>query len=180
MSTVKIHPFEEAGFGYAPFRYVGYRRSVFQAAPGAPIQPGTTCDFCGQSIMDVFAVRSSDGREFKVGCDCIRRVYAEFDGDVPPDARKAIADMQREKREAKRARDMERARARAQAASELLAEHPDWFADRPHPYASAGGRFEGLKLRDYFDFCLNHGGTGGMNATARTVEAKAAAQEENP
>lgn len=79
MSTTvtKIHKFEAAGLGKAPFKYVGYSREVYQAIPGdpsCPIQPGGSCDYCGQAIYDQFKVKSADGKVFKVGCDCIAKV----------------------------------------------------------------------------------------------------------
>lgn len=72
-----VHCFERRGLGKAPFRVVGYGREVFQAIPGdpaCPLQPGTCCDYCGQGIMDVAYIEASDGKRFKVGCDCVARV----------------------------------------------------------------------------------------------------------
>jgi len=71
------HRFERAGLGKAPFRVTGYGRHVFQAIPGdpsCPLQPGTSCDYCGTGCMDVANVRSSDGKEFKVGLDCAAKI----------------------------------------------------------------------------------------------------------
>jgi hypothetical protein len=75
-----MHPFERANLGTAPFRCVGGYVSKFQAVPGdpsCPIQPGTSCDYCGQGIMNVFVVKGSDGRKFKVGSDCIDKAGKE-------------------------------------------------------------------------------------------------------
>ena len=72
-APVKVHVFESAGLGLAPFRLDGFSESKFQAAPGAPVQPGSTCDYCGQGIMIVCAIRSADGKRFKVGCDCVAK-----------------------------------------------------------------------------------------------------------
>jgi hypothetical protein len=69
-----VHRFEAAGLGKAPFTFVDFQVMKFQACQGAPIQCGTSCDFCGAGIMNVFRVRSSDGRQFKVGPDCIAKV----------------------------------------------------------------------------------------------------------
>jgi hypothetical protein len=71
-----VHKFERRGLGKAPFSVIGYGREVFQAIPGdpnCPLQPGTSCDYCGTGIMDVAYIRSSDGKEFKVGCDCVAK-----------------------------------------------------------------------------------------------------------
>ncbi len=66
-----VHPFERAGLGLAPFRCVGYTKAVFQAFPGAPIQAGSSCDYCATSIMHTYQIVSVDNRTFKVGCDCV-------------------------------------------------------------------------------------------------------------
>src|SRR5215831_9819973 len=69
-----MHKFEQAGLGKAPFRVVGYTREIYQAVPGdpnCPCQPGAACDYCMTAIVDTFWIRSSDGRRFKVGCDCV-------------------------------------------------------------------------------------------------------------
>jgi len=49
---------------------VGFRESKFQACQGAPIQTGACCQKCGQGIMYVVSLRSSEGRTMDVGRDC--------------------------------------------------------------------------------------------------------------
>ena len=66
-----VHVFERAGLGKAPFRFVSCQKKIYQAFPGAPVQPGSSCDFCGNGIMFEYWIRSSDGKDFKVGCDCV-------------------------------------------------------------------------------------------------------------
>lgn len=93
MSNTKtaVHPFERAGLGVAPFRCIGSYESKYQACPGAPIQPGSSCDYCGQGIMLVCQIRSADKREFKVGCDCVTKTYRECAStDLERDARKVV------------------------------------------------------------------------------------------
>lgn len=174
MTFVKIHPFEAAGMGQAPFRFVGYERKAHVDYPGATPRPGSSCDYCGTAIMDVFMVRSADGREFKVGCDCIRKVYAEFDADIPVDARKAIARMQRQQREASRMAKFEKASVRRNATRETLAANPDWFVDQPHPFAGGNAFFAEKTLRDYYEYLLQSGGVGGWDRVAKIIEARAA------
>lgn len=72
-STPPVHRFEAAGLGTAPFTLESFQICKWQACPGAPIQPGAACDYCGQSIMLVFVIRGADGRRFKVGCDCVEK-----------------------------------------------------------------------------------------------------------
>lgn len=71
--TNAIHVFEKAGLGKAPFHVSGFHVSKYQACPGAPIQCGTSCDYCGTGIMNVFEIKDSNGKGFKVGCDCVAK-----------------------------------------------------------------------------------------------------------
>lgn len=68
-----FHKFEKAGLGLAPFHCVGMSESVYQPHPDCPKLPGSTCDYCGNAIMSVFHIRSRDGKNFKVGCDCVMK-----------------------------------------------------------------------------------------------------------
>jgi hypothetical protein len=129
--TITEHVFERAGLGRAPFRLVGYERLTFQACPGAPVQPGGCCDFCGTGIMDAFRIRSADGRTFKVGSDCVAKT-----GDAG--LRKAI---DAETRKINRAKREAKSIALAAEVKELAADpavraalealpHPLGFVDR--------------------------------------------------
>lgn len=69
-----IHPFELANLGTAPFRIVRAIELTFQAAPGEPVRAGGSCDYCSTAIQNAYIVRGADGREFKVGCECVRKV----------------------------------------------------------------------------------------------------------
>lgn len=81
------HPFERAGLGLAPFRFVGMveqdkaygevilNRAEFQATGVAvTTKPGGSCAYCGTYIVNMYNVRSADGRTFHVGNDCVERV----------------------------------------------------------------------------------------------------------
>lgn len=94
-----IHPWERIGLGLAPFAFSHYSESKFVAAPGAPAQPGSTCDACGASIMSVFHVTSADGKAFKVGCDCIAKLLIEC---AETDHQRAVAKLLKTARKAKR------------------------------------------------------------------------------
>ena len=78
---IRLHPFERAGLGLAPFKFVSTNEKWFQANAGGlfkgPSKPGSSCDYCGTGIAHEFWCVSSDGKKFKVGCDCIEKV-----GDV--------------------------------------------------------------------------------------------------
>lgn len=102
--TNQIHCFEKAGLGVAPFRVVGFYVKKYQACQGAPIQPGTCCDYCGTGIMNVYEIKSSDGRLFKVGCDCVAKTADKVLTDgVKVYQRKAREEKAAAKREAIRA-----------------------------------------------------------------------------
>lgn len=72
-----VHKFEMAGLGKAPYRFEGMTENKYVACQGAPVQPGSSCDFCGTAIMFEFWIVSSCGKRSKVGCDCISRVHAD-------------------------------------------------------------------------------------------------------
>jgi hypothetical protein len=69
----KVHIFEAAGLGQAPFRLVGMTEKVYRAADGTTF-PGGTCAFCGTGIRYAFEVSGADGSKFVVGSDCITRI----------------------------------------------------------------------------------------------------------
>ncbi len=69
-----IHPFEKAGLGPAPFRCVDVVERVYVACQGADAQPGGSCAFCGQGIKVCCVIKSSDGRKFDVGSDCVAQL----------------------------------------------------------------------------------------------------------
>ena len=78
-----VHPFEIAGLGRAPFTLEGYSKEVGPRVladgtqVGAPGQPMGTCAYCSRGIAHVFQIRSSDGVESGVGCDCVLKLDRE-------------------------------------------------------------------------------------------------------
>lgn len=86
MTNTTQHPFEAAGLGKAPFKFIGmeeqdlrYGKAILNRAEyektGIAIEtkPGGTCAYCGQYILNMYNVRSADGRVFHVGSDCIEK-----------------------------------------------------------------------------------------------------------
>ena len=98
-----IHPFERAGLGKAPFRVIGYAVRTYQACPGAPIQVGGSCQYCGQGIKHTYTILGADGRSFEVGETCAERAGTAL-GEAARMARR---------REERRAEDAEYRRQRA-------------------------------------------------------------------
>lgn len=76
-----MHPFEKAGLGIAPFRCTGVGESVF-VLPDGSSKAGGSCHYCGTGIRWEFYIQGDDGREFKVGCDCVEKTYREYGVEV--------------------------------------------------------------------------------------------------
>lgn len=169
----RVHPFERAGFGHAPYKCTGHTRMVFRAVPDAPAQPGTCCDYCGTGIMDVYFVKSEDGVTFKVGCDCVWKVFREFDGTIPPDFRQEVARVEAEKRDERRRIRHDRVMARVARVRTALDAAPALFANQPHPYEYHAK--QGKTLRDYYEWVLAHGGDNGRISTCQIIEKADAA-----
>ena len=72
-AEVGMHVFEKAGLGKAPFKLIGFSECIFKPAPDVPARPGTSCDYCGTGIMTVCHIRGADGKQFKVGCNCVEK-----------------------------------------------------------------------------------------------------------
>ena len=151
--TSTVHRFEAAGLGKEPFRFTGeVTERAYCACPGAPVQPGSSCDYCGTAIRYEFWVLSADGKQFKVGCDCIHKT-----GDAG--LIKQISVAERKLRDAKNARAKERKRAklaeRITAAKTKLPTIAGKLASEvhPNPYWASQGK----TMLDYVSWCLaNH------------------------
>jgi hypothetical protein len=155
--TDTIHKFEAAKLGKAPFTVLGCTVEKFHAYPGAPAQPGGTCDYCGNGIMNVFHVRSADGRKFKVGCDCVLKAGDEG-------MKKVVKGMQSEARRQAQAKRF----AEREAAAVVLLNHTEvssLLKAEPHPY----GRM-GCSLFDYYLYCLTNAGSTVRQNTCRRIE----------
>ena len=78
----RVHPFEIAKLGVAPFRPAGsyidqgpkkIKINGVELESGAPGQPMGSCDYCGRGILICFRVKDSTGRSFVVGSKCIEK-----------------------------------------------------------------------------------------------------------
>ncbi len=151
--TSTIHRFERAGLGLAPFHFTGsVREKTYQAAPGAPVQNGSTCDYCSTSIRYEFWVKSSDGKTFKVGCDCIHK---SDDAGLIKQISAAERQMRDMKNKAAKARKMERLAVRTEAAMKTLPSVRGKLAGEPHPNSYLAS--EGKTLLSYVEWCLANG-----------------------
>lgn len=110
MEAEKIHEFEAAGLGKAPFKFLFIYKipssSLAEANPDAynaalremPKGCGCgTCQFCGRAIMFNCIIESSDGKRFAVGTECVNKTG---DRGLIKKVTMAARKLAREKREA--------------------------------------------------------------------------------
>lgn len=121
-----LHPFQRAGLGFAPFRFVTMRRHA-----------GGFCSYCGHLIGHNFICADVDGREFAVGSDCVAKV-ANITGQREDSA--MVRDIKRAAKQAER----EEWEQRRKAAWQAIQDNPALFTDKPHPQVWR----EGKTLRD--------------------------------
>lgn len=167
----KIHVFEKAGLGKAPFAFVGsyeHHEHAFGSNAGGLIPHGdygTSCDFCGHYIRNVFLIESSDGKTFRVGSDCVaktgekgminkvRAILNDKRKERERLAREARWEAERPEREAREAKMREEAQARRE---KLQAEYERVLplAEKvPHPNGYFASK--GKTLKDYILYFQN-------------------------
>ena len=173
-----VHPYEAAGLGKAPFFVVGVeeRRGPItirtsdgiETQVGAPGQPMGSCQFCGTGIAECWSIRSADGKQFIVGCECVRKVAAKG-SPLRTEFEKHLCERKRKKDAARLLNRTVAARVAWTADSGLL-------ADRKHsnPYMANS---RGLTARDEADFLLSCGGGAGQTRACWMIER--AAEEKN-
>lgn len=154
-----IHKFESAGLGKAPFKYVGYEYKTYQACPGAPIQVGGSCEYCGTGIKNFYYIKSSDGKLSHVGSECINKV-----GDAG--LKKVVKEVERENNRKKAIAKKVEARETLAA---LLEEYSFVFEASPHPNSYLAEK-KGLTLLDYYQFVLKSGGSSGAQKAVRAIK----------
>lgn len=148
-----VHRFETAGLGKAPFHFTGeVTEKTYCACPGAPVQPGSSCDYCGTCIRYEFWVRSADGKKFKVGCDCIHKTG---DRGLIQQISAAERKLRDAKNAAAKARKKQRVEERIAAARAKLPSVAGRLSSDPHPNSYYAG--EGKTMLDYVRWCLENG-----------------------
>lgn len=160
--TTTIHPFESAGLGKAPFRFVGMgqdlcygeailnREEYQRTGIRLTTKPGGTCAYCGTGIKNLYTVESADGNRFHVGCECIAKTG---DKKLTAKADKARRDHEKKLRE-------ERQRRNYEAAKQWFADRMAQLAELPHPNAWAAE--QGKTGADWAQFMLEHCGLNGL------------------
>lgn len=157
-----VHAFELAGLGRAPFKYVRMEVKLHQA-PGEVARAGSTCDYCGTAITNCFWLRSADGREFKVGCDCIAKA----------DDAGLMRRISRVKADHERALRARRDEKRKDEIVEMLADRTvrEKLESLPHPRGFKNRETgEALTLFHWASWMLAHAGAKGRREVAKKIE----------
>ncbi len=178
-TETKVHPFQVAGLGLAPFRYVGvvYQDIAYGQAvvgkremgnPGILMttKPGGTCAYCGAYILNMFNVKSADGKVFHVGSDCILKTYGA-DHPIARKVRKATSERAKAQRLAHKG-------AQVAAAAELL-QREDARAvlgALPHPTPFLASK--GETLLSWAEYVMEVGGMNGRVKVAQAIAARMA------
>lgn len=161
--TLKVHKFEQANLGLAPYVFLGVSREIYQAIPGdssCPIQPGTCCDYCGTGIILTFHLRSSDGKRFKVGSDCI--------GKSGDEGLKRIVSAEESKR--RREKSEVAYKAAHIELQNLIMQNGVELKRFPHPNKQMNER--GKTFYDYAVYVQTFGGLSGRAAVIKTIKAR--------
>lgn len=164
-TVTTIHPFEKAGLGKAPFRYIGTidqtpNRDGMVAigqCQGVNIETkaGGTCDYCGLAIIHMYNVRSADGNTFRVGCDCLKKVDIVNPRTLKADIKKA-----KDAKADARIADARITLGREDVRSAL--------ASKPHPAPWAQAK--GLTMLDQAEWLMANGGRTGKTDAAKIIE----------
>lgn len=163
-SIIGVHVFERAGLGKAPFKCVGFSVRKYQACPGAPIQPGGCCAYCGTGIMDCFEIKGSSPTEagnatFIVGCDCVMRT-----GD---------AGLIRSYKQNPEYRALQKSKRDAKDDANK-AQWAEWMADEPTVQKLAAHQvpvWGGKGTRSWLDYATNSWAWSGASGRAKLVRA---------
>lgn len=162
---MNVHPFEKAGLGKAPFKFVGMETRVgpikfiengVEVQAGAPGQPMGTCEYCGMGIAVCCSIRSSDGKHFIVGSTCVEKTSKELTRAMKPELKKH-----------KKAVAQERV-AKAKAVFENEAGVQVELAKSPHSNVYMKAR--GLTAKDEAEWLFKYGGMAGQTRAARMTE----------
>jgi hypothetical protein len=98
--TLTAHPFELAGMGVGPFRFVGMVSIPSPSLPRSLENGCGTCANCGQAITNVCIIENAQGDKYGVGTDCVLKTDDPCLGNK---AKVAIAKLQRKQRFARAA-----------------------------------------------------------------------------
>ena len=122
---------------------------------GAPGQPMGTCDHCGMGIKYVYSIRSGDGNVFKVGSQCVKKIYSEHNVKKDP----IIVKINNDRRQAERHAQHEREKERIQEGEALVRQYEITLSTIPHTW-----REDETALDEFNWFMMNAGNKGKLKA----------------
>jgi hypothetical protein len=169
MQRATVHPFEHAGLGKAPFRYVGVevqdlcygeailnREEYTRTGISITTAPGGSCAYCGTYIRRMFNVESADGQRFHVGCECVNKTD---DQRLIRQVEAAAQKLDEAKREAKK-------ESVRRALDTLLADERtrEKLAALPHPRG-----LRDLTLLDYAEWMRDRAGDAGRARAMKLI-----------
>lgn len=163
------HKWEAAGLGVAPYKLIGSGTMTYQACRDAPIQPGGSCDYCGQGIVNVYFIRATCGSKFKVGCDCVYATCSKQEG-VRSQVDMAV------RAHNKAVRDRLAAKKKGELEG-LMETHRAVFAAMPHPKAEKWESMREKSYADYLDYMFKACGASGRAKLLKEVKAALAGRE---
>lgn len=128
-NSTRVHPFEKAGLGSAPFRCTGMHVEVITHGIMNPVSvPAGTCDYCGTGIKYVYDIVSSDGVTSGVGCECVLKTSgaASEDTSLVRQVKSVKRDLDRKLRQERKAKkDAARREANEATADDILENNPE-------------------------------------------------------
>lgn len=154
---VLANRFEAAGMGTAPYRFVGMHESVFNNGDGTT-KPGSSCDYCSTAIRYVFVIESADGRQHKVGCECVRHTGDKGLVERATREQKNIDNAKRHAREEKKLAELRI----------WLEENRELLGTLPHPDKRFADR--GQMLSDYVDWYQLNAGMSGKTSSIQFAQ----------
>lgn len=173
-SAPASHPFTRAGLGSAPFKFVGvevqdlcYGQAILNRAEyeksgiALTTKPGGSCAYCGTYIVQMFNVKSADGKTFHVGSDCVAKVAPESPNLAAVVARK-VSQIQKLK-------TASRAAAKISAAAAALTRSEVCVSLQTVSHPNAFRASNGDTLLTYVEFLMAHAGTVGKLRAAKLI-----------
>ena len=163
LAQVGKHAFEIAGLGKAPFRFIGASENVITYPDGTQ-KAGGSCDYCGTGIRTECLIVSADGKQSKVGCNCIEKV-----GDTGIlKAYKSSAEYRTKQRAIRVAKD----KAVTIELTALLELKKVELQQMPHPYGFKD-RETGMPMTkwDHVIYSIGCCGAAGRKAWLKTLKA---------
>ena len=169
-----MHPFEKAGLGLAPFRFVDFyvkrgpikieNRDGTTTQVGAPGQPMGTCQYCYQGIANICVIESADGRRSEVGCDCVKKVG---DKGLGREVGRVKREHERKRRQVRN--DAKLVKVNAEIDAALSSESArKVLSAKPHPFPALASK--GMTRLDWVEYMRKNAGLRGRTDAANYIK----------